>query len=66
MDIKFHQGRVNGHEVMGVFETALTAPHGFLNSQRNLSTLIKVNRPSLLREMCSAGSKLLGYTLSPR
>ena len=29
MDIKFHQGRVNGYEVMGVFETALTMTHFF-------------------------------------
>ena len=46
LSINFHQGRVNGHEVMGVFATVLTALHGFLTSQRNLIALVKVNRPS--------------------
>ena len=46
LSINFHQGRVNGHEVMGVFATVLTASHFFLTSRRNLSTLVKVNRPS--------------------
>jgi len=31
LDINFHQGRVDGHEVIGVFATVLTAPHGFFN-----------------------------------
>jgi len=45
LNINFYQGRVNGHEVMGVFATVLTARMVFLTSQRNLSTLVKVNRP---------------------
>ena len=59
--MNFHQGNVNGHEVMDFFVTILTAPHFFLTSQCNLSTLVKVNRLSLLIESCSAGSKLLAY-----
>ena len=62
---KFHQGRFNGHEVMGVFVTVLTMSH-FLTSRRNLSTLIKANRPSLLSDNCSSVSKLLGYKFSSR
>jgi len=46
LDINFHQGRVNGHEVMGVFATVLLRRMVFLTSQRNLRTLVKVNRPS--------------------
>jgi len=45
LDINFHQGKVNGYEVIDVFVTVLTMSH-FLTSQRNLRTLVKVNRPS--------------------
>jgi len=65
LDINYHQGRVNGHDVMDVFVTVLTMSH-FLTSQRNLSTLIKANRPSLLSDNCSSVSKLLGYKFSSR
>ena len=58
MDINYHQGRVNGHDVMDVFVTVLTMSR-FLTSQRNLSTLIKANRPSLLCENYSSVSNYL-------
>jgi len=65
LDINFHQGRVNGHEVMDVFVTVLTMSH-FITSQRNLSTSIKVYHPSLLSENCSASSKLIKYKFTSR
>ena len=34
--------------------------------RRNLSTFVKVNRPSQLRENCSAWLKLIEYKFSPR
>jgi len=36
----------------------------FVTSERNLSTLVKVNCLSLLNESCSAGSELLGSQFS--
>jgi len=38
----------------------------FLTSERNLNTLVKVNRLSKLIETCLEGSKLLAYRFSAR
>jgi hypothetical protein len=48
------------------FVTVLTALHFFLTSQRNLSTLIKVNHLQVLSKRCSASPKLLATKFSSR
>jgi hypothetical protein len=60
---KFSQGKLNSHE--DVFVTILIVAY-FLTSERNLNTLIRVNRLSKLIENCSEGSKLLAYGFSAR
>src|SRR5438067_1516819 len=50
-------------ELFSFFITVLYFFH-FMNSERNLTILIKVNRLSLLIESCSECPKLLGFRFS--
>ena len=63
--INFHQGRLNTCEVIVIYFND-TYFFCFITSERNLSTLVKVNCLPFISESCSAGSELLTYKFSPR
>ncbi len=63
--IIFYQGRNNTCEVIVIYFND-TYFFCFITSERNLSTLVKVNCLPFISESCSAGSELLTYKFSPR
>ena len=67
LHVDFQQGTINAYEVIAVFCNCIDcAALLFLTSERNLKTLVKVNRLSKLIENCSRGSKLFACRISAR
>ena len=67
LHVEFQQGTINAREVIAVFCNCIDcAALFFLTSERNLKTLVKVNRLSKLIENCSGSVKLFSYKISVR
>ena len=67
LDIIFQRASINACEVMAVFHDGTNSQIFFfhlITSERNLDTLVKVNRLSFLSGSCSAGPNLSGYNFS--
>ena len=67
LDIIFQRASINACEVMAVFHDGTNSRIFFfhlITSERNLDTLVKVNRLSFLSENCLAGPNLPGYNFS--
>ena len=66
-DLDFYKGTVGLSEVIRVFHKGTISRilfFRFVALERNLSALVKVNRPSLLIDCCSVGPELLGSRFS--
>ena len=67
LHVEFQQGTINAREVIAVFCNCIDcATLFFLTSERNLKTLVKVNRLSKLIDNCSGNSKLFACRISAR